>query len=82
MNMLNPARERSLQELLHHWPAITRSANDDWTRAFTKSIADAAASRPNWRPSPKQLGIMQRLVAGLFAPVHWADPDDDAMVIE
>ena len=64
-------RERSVQELMFHWPAVRRRAADDWTRDFTRSIA-ASSFRPNWKPTAKQLGIMQRMVSDLFAPVHWA----------
>ena len=69
-------RERSVQELLFYWPTVTRRANDDWTKGFAGSIAKASRRR-NWRPTPKQLGVMQRLVAGLFAQA-----DDDLQVVE
>lgn len=69
-------RERSIQELLFFWPTVTRRAADDWSRGFTRSIAEQSGRR-NWRPTPKQLGVMQRLVAGLFAQGH-----DDLRVIE
>jgi hypothetical protein len=81
MNMHNPARERSLQELLFHWPAVTRRAADDWSRGFTRSIA-AASQRRNWQPTPKQLGVMQRLVSELFSPVHSREMADDVRLIE
>lgn len=71
-------RERSLEELLFHWKAVCNRAGDDWTKGFTRSIA-VAAQRRNWQPTPKQLGIMQRLVSDLF--VNRAD-SDDAQVIE
>ena len=69
-------RERSVQELLFYWPRVTRRADDAWTKGFSGSIA-AASKRRNWRPTPKQLGCMQRLVAGLFA-----QSDDNLRVIE
>ena len=82
MNMHNPARERSVQELMFHWPTVIRRAGDDWTRGFTLSIAALAGSRPGWQPTPKQRGVMQRLVADLFAPVHMGPGSDDAKVLE
>ena len=69
-------RERSLQELLFHWPNVSRRAADGWSQGFAKTIAHAA-HRPNWRPTPKQLGVMQRMVAALFIPA-----DEDGGVIE
>lgn len=74
MNMHNPARERSVQELMFHWPIVIRRAKDDWSRCFTLSIAAAASRRPGWRPTPKQLGVMQRLVSELFT--RPPEPDD------
>lgn len=76
-----PVRARSVEELLHHWPAVVFRASDDWTRGFTRSIS-AAAKRRNWHPTPKQLGIMQRLVSDYMSPVRMADFDEDAAVIE
>lgn len=72
-------RERSLEELLFHWNAVINRARDDWTKSFALSIA-AASKRRHWKPTPKQLGIMQRLVREMF--VHWAAEGDDAKVIE
>ena len=76
-----PARDRSVEELLHHWPAVIFRADDAWTKGFTRSIA-AESKRRNWYPTPKQLGVMQRLVSDFLAPVRMSDPDEDAGVIE
>lgn len=72
-------RERSLQELLFHWKTVCNRANDDWTRDFSRSIS-SVSKRRNWNPTPKQLGIMQRLVSDLF--IRRTDGDADAKVIE
>lgn len=72
-------RERSLEELLFHWNAVINRAKDDWTKDFALSIA-AASKRRHWKPSPKQLGIMQRMVSDLF--VRRVDDSDDGQVLE
>ena len=72
-------RERSLEEMLFHWNSVCNRAKDDWTKGFALSIA-AASKRRHWKPTPKQLGIMQRMVSDLF--VHWAADTDDGKVIE
>lgn len=58
-------RDRSVEECLHHWRAVIGAERDDWTRSFALSIA-RQAKRRNWKPSPRQLGVMRRLVADLF----------------
>ncbi len=40
-------------------------ASNAWARNFTASILKQSKRR-NWNPSPKQAGIMRRLVSELF----------------
>lgn len=57
---------RSVDELLHHWPAVVRAAENDWSRSFATSIARQSRRR-GWEPSPKQAAIMREMVNQLFA---------------
>lgn len=57
--------QRSVDELLHHWPTVCRLAEDDWAKGFALSIARQSRRR-GWHPSAKQTGIMQRMVSELF----------------
>ncbi len=56
---------RPIEVLLHHFPTIVDRSDDEWTRNFARSILRQARN-PRWRPSEKQLEIMQRLVADLL----------------
>lgn len=67
-------RQRSVDELLFHWPAVVRLAENDWAKDFAKSIA-MQSRRRHWKPTPKQIGIMQRMVADLF--IHTGQEDCD-----
>ena len=71
-------RERSLQELLFHWPTVAYRANVNWTKAFVASFAKAT-SRRSWRPTAKQLGVIQRIVGDLYRP---RAKNEDAQVLE
>lgn len=67
--------ERSADECLHWLPTIARTETNDWARAFAYSILKQSKRR-GWKPSPKQLALMRRLVSELFAQ------DDDLTLIE
>jgi hypothetical protein len=65
---------RPVEVLLHHMPTVAAKAQNEWAANFARSVI-RQARRSTWRPSPKQIGIMNRLVAELFQK-------DDASVIE
>lgn len=67
---------RSLDELLWSWPSVTAAARTDWERGFARSIAKASKRR-GWKPSPKQLQLMNRLVDALYAPNTALIEDDE-----
>ena len=67
----------TLDELVFHWRAVIARADSDWAKSFALSI-QKACKRRDWHPSPKQLALMQRMVADLFA--H--NGDDDFSLIE
>lgn len=56
---------RTVEELAFHMPAVVRHAENTWAKGFAQSIV-AQSRRRNWSPSPKQIGVMRRLVADLF----------------
>lgn len=66
---------RPIEVLLHHLPGVVAKAENDWAREFAKSILRQSRRR-SWRPSPKQIGIMQRLVSELLRET------EDFIVIE
>ncbi|SFC77830.1 hypothetical protein [Tropicimonas isoalkanivorans] len=68
---------RPVEELLFHWPAVVRTASKGWPADFARSIASQSRRR-NWRPSPKQRDLMQRMVSELFTNTG----EDDFQVIE
>lgn len=71
---------RSVEELLHHMPAVHHAADSSWAKGFAASIVKQSRRR-NWNPSPKQVALMRRLVSDLFA--HVSSPGgDDFRVIE
>ena len=55
-----------LERLLHHMAAVRDSAENEWAAGFAKSILGQSRRRA-WKPSPKQLSMMRKLVADLFA---------------
>lgn len=67
---------RTLEELLFHIPWLSRNAANAWERHFAKSIAEKARL-PRWRPTEKQIQVMQRLVANMFG-----ENNQEAEVIE
>ncbi|MEM9966476.1 MAG: hypothetical protein AAF755_00100 [Pseudomonadota bacterium] len=62
-----------IERLLHHMPAVACQAENEWAGGFAKSIIKQSRRR-HWKPTPKQLSIMQRLVADLFS--HGVVADD------
>ena len=67
---------RTVEELAFHMPAVAQHAENTWAKGFAKSIV-AQSRRKNWTPSPKQIGVMRRLVADLFT-----EPDDFELIEE
>ena len=67
-----------LERLLHHMPTVARGATNTWASGFAWSIV-RQGKRPGWRPSPKQLSIMRRLVSDLFANT---DEEGELILIE
>lgn len=68
-----------VERLLHHMPTVASLAENEWAAGFAKSIA-RQSHRPGWNPTPKQLSMMRKLVADLFA--HGPDIGGDTDVIE
>ena len=56
---------RTIEELAFHMPAVIQHSANTWAENFARSIV-AQSRRRNWNPSPKQIGVMRRLVADLF----------------
>lgn len=52
-----------VDRLLFSWRRVIAQA-EGWSRGFALSI-QRDRKRPGWMPSPKQLAVMQRLVAEL-----------------
>ena len=59
----------------HHLDRVARDAADPWARDFARSIL-AQARQPSWEPSPKQRGVIRRLIADLHRQ------NDDVIVVE
>lgn len=72
--------ERSAEECLFWWGTVCKVAKPGFEQDFASSIA-AQSRRRNWRPSPKQLATMRRMVADLFRAMR-DDGDDDLPLIE
>ncbi|MEY8837815.1 hypothetical protein AB9K41_02115 [Cribrihabitans sp. XS_ASV171] len=68
-----------IERLLHHMPTVARLAETEWPRNFAASIL-RQSNRRGWKPSPKQLSLMRRLVSDLFA--HTGNEGGDYSVIE
>lgn len=56
---------RPVDELLWSWPTVCKAATNEWAKGFARSIAGQSRRR-NWKPSPKQHAIMNRMVAELY----------------
>ena len=59
-------RPRIAEECLFHWSAVVRAADTAWDQKFAREIADKAI-KPWWKPSAKQLAVMQRMTDELFS---------------
>jgi hypothetical protein len=66
------------ERLLFHMPTVAERATNTWAQGFASSIV-RQSRRHNWRPSPKQLTVMRRLVAEMFA--H-GNEEEECPVIE
>lgn len=66
---------RPLDMLLHDMQKIARSGKSAWVTNFARSIL-GQAKRPDWRPSKKQLAIMENMIDEHF------NIRDDTNVIE
>ncbi len=75
-----------IERLIHHMPAVADNAQSTWACGFARSV-QKQARRKNWNPSTKQLAVMQKLVADLFAypvteedwcPIEWVIKGDPA----
>lgn len=75
---MNGMTARPLEVLLHHWPTVCARAESPWAKSFAASISKQARRR-NWTPTPKQLGIMRRMVSELFTSAQ--ESADDAGVV-
>lgn len=64
--------EQELEEIMLEWRGVFRWATDPWAISFARSIL-RHAKRPDWRPSPKQAGMMRRMIA----EVRRARPDPE-----
>lgn len=60
---------------LHHLDRVARYARDPWSRDFARSVL-AQSRRPRWQPSPKQQGVIRRLIADLH------QREDEMLLIE
>ena len=67
---------RSVEERAFHMPAVAQQSENTWAKGFATSIVRQSRSH-NWKPSPKQIGVMRRLVADLFT-----EPDDFELIEE
>ncbi|SDL72316.1 hypothetical protein [Aliiruegeria lutimaris] len=54
-----------LERLIWHMPKCAEGADNDWSKNFAMSIV-RQSFRKNWKPSPKQVNIMRRMVSDLF----------------
>lgn len=55
-----------IERLVHYMVTISEKSANEWSRTFAVSILRQSRRR-NWKPSPKQLTMMRRLVSDLFA---------------
>lgn len=71
---------------LMHWHAVVRAVRSDWDSRFAREIEEKARV-PWWKPTPKQLTVMQRMVDDLFprpcgGPLAEGSGGDDVELIE
>lgn len=74
-------RERSADECLYWFPTIAKTATNEWAQNFAHSVM-AQSRRRGWKPTPKQLTMMRRMVSELFTTMRDDDGDDDLPLIE
>ncbi len=72
---------RPIDELLWSWPTVCEAATNEWARNFARSIASQSRRR-NWKPSPKQHLLMQRMVNELYQRCDNFDGPEDFPLIE
>lgn len=72
------ATPSEVERLLWHMPACAAQAQNEWARSFAVDMARRAHWR-RWRPSPKQVAVMRRMVADLFV---YGSKDADLPLIE
>lgn len=72
---------RPVDELLWSWPTVCKAATNTWAKNFSMSIM-RQSKRRNWKPSPKQHALMNRLVAELYRHRGDFDGCDDFDLIE
>lgn len=70
-----------VEELLWSWPSVCKAADTEWSRGFALSIMRQSRRR-NWRPTEKQMVLMQRMVAALYERKDSAAEPDDFPLIE
>ncbi len=69
--MTGPAE---IERLLHYMPTVAEQAGETWAKGFARSIVRQSRRR-GWKPTEKQLPVMQRLVSELFTD-RCTDPED------
>lgn len=69
-----------IERLTYHMKTVARDAENIFASGFARSIL-RQSKKPGWTPSPKQMSVMQALVADLFA---YGDVEEreDLIVIE
>lgn len=55
-----------IERLTFHMKTVARDSENEFASGFARSVL-RQSKRPDWKPSPKQLSVMQALVADLFA---------------
>lgn len=65
--------EPQIDHLLFRWGRVVAGAQG-WARGFALSI-QRDRKKPGWTPTPKQLAVMQRMVAEL--PMTGTDDEPD-----
>ena len=71
--------ERTAQECLYWFPTIAKAATNTWARDFAQSVL-AQSRRRDWKPTPKQLAMMRKLVAEFFRTMRDDDSDDVSLI--
>lgn len=71
--------ERSVAECLYWFPTIAKTTKNEWAQNFAHSVM-AQSRRRGWKPTPKQLAMMRRMVAELFAALRDDDGDDMPLI--